>query len=69
MLAYFAEHKGEILSREQLLSEIWQFDFVGDSRMVDVQISHLREKIEEDTKKPLYIKTVRGFGYKMEDPT
>ncbi len=69
LLVYLTQHKGEILSREQLLNSIWEFDFVGDSRIVDVQVSHLRDKIEEDTKKPLYIKTVRGFGYKMEDPT
>lgn len=69
LLVYLTQYKGEILSREQLLNSVWEFDFVGDSRIVDVQVSHLREKIEEDTKNPLYIKTVRGFGYKMEDPT
>ena len=37
-------------------------------RIVDVHISHLREKIEKDTKKPLYIKTIRGLGYKLEEP-
>lgn len=68
LLVYLAEHKGQILSREQLLSSVWDYDFVGDTRIVDVQVSHLREKIEEDTKHPQYIKTVRGFGYKMEDP-
>lgn len=68
LLVYLAEHKGQILSREQLLSSVWDYDFVGDTRIVDVQVSHLREKIEEDTKHPKYIKTVRGFGYKMEDP-
>ncbi len=67
LLVYLAEHKGQILSREQLLSSVWDYDFVGDTRIVDVQVSHLREKIEEDTKHPKYIKTVRGFGYKMED--
>lgn len=69
VLVFLTEHKGEILSREQLLHAVWEFDFVGDSRIVDVQVSHLREKIEEDTRKPSYIKTVRGFGYKMEDYT
>ena len=68
LLVYLAEHKGQILSREQLLSSVWDYDFVGDTRIVDVQVSHLREKIEEDTKHPQYIKTVRGFGYKMEAP-
>jgi len=69
LLVYLAKHKGQILSREQLLSSVWEYDFVGDTRIVDVQISHLRDKIEEDSKQPMYIKTVRGFGYKLEDPT
>lgn len=68
LLVYLAEHKDQILSREQLLSAVWDYDFVGDTRIVDVQVSHLREKIETDTKHPQYIKTVRGFGYKMQDP-
>lgn len=67
LLVYLMKHKGQILSREQLLHSVWEFDFVGDTRIVDVQISHLREKIETDTKNPQYIKTVRGFGYKMEE--
>lgn len=66
LLVYLTQHQGDILSREQLLNAVWGFDFVGDSRIVDVQVSHLREKIEEDTKNPDYIKTMRGFGYKME---
>jgi len=67
LIAYLTAHKGQILSREQLLSAVWGYDFVGDTRIVDVQVSNLREKIEVDTKKPQYIKTVRGFGYKMEE--
>ena len=50
------------------MNVIWNYDFVGDTRIVDVHISHLREKIEQDTKKPAYIKTVRGLGYKLEEP-
>lgn len=69
LLVYLAEHKGQILSREQLLHAVWDYDFVGDTRTVDVQVSHLRDKIEVDSKKPKYIKTVRGFGYKLEEPT
>ncbi len=41
---------------------------LGDTRIVDVHVSHLREKIEENTKKPIFIKTVRGIGYKFEEP-
>lgn len=69
LLVYLIQHKGQILSREQLLSSVWEYDFVGDTRIVDVQVSHLRDKIEADSKNPTYIKTVRGFGYKLEDPT
>jgi two-component system alkaline phosphatase synthesis response regulator PhoP len=68
LLLYLAQNKGRVLTRDQLLSAVWNYDFAGDTRIVDVHISHLREKIEEDTKKPVYIKTIRGLGYKLEDP-
>ena len=68
LLLHLARHKGRVLTRDQLLSAVWNYDFAGDTRIVDVHISHLREKIEEDTKKPVYIKTVRGLGYKLEEP-
>ncbi|MEI2401252.1 response regulator transcription factor, partial [Paenibacillus phytohabitans] len=64
LLAYLAKNKGRVLSRDQLLSAVWNYDFAGDTRIVDVHISHLREKIEKDSKKPSMIKTVRGLGYK-----
>lgn len=66
LLQYMASHPGRVMTRDQLLNAVWNYDFVGDSRIVDVHISHLREKIEEDTKQPKYIKTVRGLGYKLE---
>lgn len=68
LLLYLARRTGRILSREQLLNAIWNYDFSGETRIVDVHISHLREKIEKDTKKPDYIITARGFGYKLEEP-
>ncbi|MFO8068599.1 MAG: response regulator transcription factor, partial [Alkalibacterium sp.] len=68
LLVYLAENKNRILSREQLLLAIWDYDFSGETRIVDVHISHLRDKIEENPKKPYYIKTARGFGYKLEVP-
>jgi two-component system, OmpR family, alkaline phosphatase synthesis response regulator PhoP len=68
LLVYLARHKNRVLSREQLLSAVWNYDFVGDTRIVDVHISHLREKIEANTRKPIYIKTIRGLGYKLEEP-
>ncbi|QED48897.1 response regulator transcription factor [Cytobacillus dafuensis] len=68
LLLYLAKNKGRVLTRDQLLSAVWNYDFAGDTRIVDVHISHLREKIEQDTKKPIYIKTIRGLGYKLEEP-
>ena len=68
LLLYLAKNKGRVLTRDQLLSAVWNYDFAGDTRIVDVHISHLREKIEEDSKKPVYIKTIRGLGYKLEEP-
>ncbi len=69
LLVYLVRHKGRVLTREQLLSAVWNYDFVGDTRIVDVHVSHLREKIEENTRKPEYIKTIRGLGYKLEEPS
>ncbi|ARK31696.1 response regulator transcription factor [Halalkalibacter krulwichiae] len=69
LLLYLANHKGRVLTRDQLLNAVWNYEFVGDTRIVDVHISHLREKIEANTKKPTYIKTIRGLGYKLEEPS
>ncbi|GIO01214.1 DNA-binding response regulator [Brevibacillus halotolerans] len=66
LLQYLASNVGRVLTRDQLLNAVWNYDFVGDSRIVDVHVSHLREKLEQDTKNPRYIKTVRGLGYKLE---
>ncbi|WP_070120517.1 response regulator transcription factor [Bacillus marinisedimentorum] len=68
LLVYLARNLGRVLSRDQLLSSVWNYDFAGDTRIVDVHISHLREKIEPNSRKPVYIKTIRGLGYKMEEP-
>lgn len=68
LLHYFMQNENIILSRDQLLNAVWDYEFVGDTRIVDVHVSRLREKIEVDSKKPQYIKTVHGFGYKLENP-
>jgi two-component system alkaline phosphatase synthesis response regulator PhoP len=67
LLVYFIQNKNRVLTRDQLLSAVWNYDFAGDTRIVDVHVSHLREKIEDNTKKPIFIKTVRGIGYKFEE--
>ena len=69
LLLFFAKHRGKVLSRDQLLNGVWDFEYDGDTRIVDVHVSHLREKIEDNPKKPKYIQTIRGFGYKMEGPS
>ena len=61
----FLQKPKRVWSREQLLERIWGIDYVGDSKTVDVHIRWIREKIEEDASAPIYIKTVRGFGYKF----
>ncbi|SFI82228.1 response regulator transcription factor [Thermoflavimicrobium dichotomicum] len=66
LLLYMVNHRGKVLSRDQLLNAVWNYDYIGDSRIVDVHVSHLRDKIEEDSRNPAYIKTVRGIGYKFE---
>ena len=66
LLLFFAEHKGKMLSREFILERVWGWDFIGDSRTVDVHVRWLRQKIEEDASAPKRIITVRGGGYRFE---
>lgn len=66
LLLFFAKRPGKVWSREQLLEGVWGFDYSGQTRMVDIHVSHLREKIEADPKHPQLLKTVRGFGYIFE---
>jgi len=66
LLLFFAQHKGQMLSREYVLERVWGWDFIGDSRTVDVHVRWLRQKIEEDTREPKRIVTVRGGGYRFE---
>ena len=68
LLVYFMKRKDRVINRETLLERIWQYDFAGQSRIVDVHISHLRDKIEPDPKRPVYLVTVRGFGYRFQEP-
>lgn len=66
LLLFLAEHKGQMLSREFILERVWGWDFIGDSRTVDVHVRWLRQKIEPDAAKPTRIVTVRGGGYRFE---
>jgi DNA-binding response OmpR family regulator len=66
LLLFFAEHKGKMLSREFILERVWGWDFIGDSRTVDVHVRWLRQKIEKNASSPTRIVTVRGGGYRFE---
>jgi len=66
LLAFLAGNKGLVFSREQLLENVWGYDYAGDTRTVDVHIRWLRQKIERDAGHPRYLVTVRGTGYKLE---
>lgn len=66
LLAFLAGNKGLVFNREQLLEKVWSYDFAGDTRTVDVHIRWLRQKIESNPSKPVYLITVRGTGYKLE---
>lgn len=66
LLTFLAQHQGQVLSREFILERVWGWDFIGDSRTVDVHVRWLREKIENDPANPRRIITVRGAGYRFE---
>ncbi|MGN6700771.1 MAG: winged helix-turn-helix domain-containing protein [Thermomicrobiales bacterium] len=66
MLAFLARHPGQVFTRQQLLDQVWDFEFYGDPSTVTVHIRRLREKVEPDPMRPNYLKTVWGVGYKFE---
>ncbi len=66
LLLFFAQHKGQMLSREFILERVWGWDYFGDSRTVDVHVRWLRQKIEKEAAEPVRIVTVRGGGYRFE---
>ncbi len=67
LLHVFARHPGLVLSREQLVRQVWEYDYYGDDRVVDVHVGRLRKKIEDEPASPTLITTVRGAGYRFED--
>lgn len=68
LLLFLCRYRGKVLSRQQLLHGVWDYHFLGDTRIVDVHISHLRDKIEDNPRNPEYIITVRSVGYKLATP-
>jgi two-component system, OmpR family, alkaline phosphatase synthesis response regulator PhoP len=67
LLKFMLEHSGQALSRDFLSTHVWGFEDISGARIVDVHVSHLRDKIEPNSKVPIYIKTVRGIGYKLAE--
>lgn len=66
LLLFFVQHPGRVFTREQILDEVWGYDFYGGPRTVDVHIRWLRQKIEDDPSAPQRLRTVRGSGYLFE---
>ena len=65
LLQYFVEHKNKVLSRDELLDEVWGYDATPVTRTVDVHVATLRQKLEEVPAKPRHLLTVHGRGYKF----
>ena len=66
LLLELARHRGQVLTREALLNRVWGYDYLGDSRLVDMAVKRLRDKLGDDPSAPRYISTVRGVGYRFE---
>lgn len=67
LIKYLAENPGKVMSREELMSAVWQYDYFGDLRAVDVAVRRLREKVEDNPSEPQYVITKRGAGYYFAD--
>lgn len=65
LLEILIKNRGKILQRETLLDKIWGYEYIGETRTVDVHIRYIRKKIEEDDKNPKFIETIRGIGYRF----
>ncbi|OLF19236.1 response regulator transcription factor [Actinophytocola xanthii] len=68
LLIEFARHPNQVLSRQALLKRVWEYGYVGDSRIVDATVARLRAKVEDDPANPALLRTVRGLGYRLTPP-
>ena len=68
LLYYLARHIGQVMTREHLLQTVWGYDYFGDVRTVDVTVRRLREKIEDNPSRPIWLVTRRGVGYYLRNP-
>jgi len=66
LLLELARRPGQVFTRELLLERVWNYEYLGDSRLVDVAVQRLRGKVEDDPKEPKHVKTVRGVGYRFD---
>ncbi len=68
LLALFLQNPGKVLSRQELMKQVWETEYLGDTRTLSVHVRWLREKIEDDPSQPQFLRTVRGVGYRFEVP-
>ena len=68
LLALFLRNPGKVLSRSEIIKQVWETDYVGDTRTLSVHIRWLRTKIEDDADAPQFLRTVRGVGYRFDVP-
>jgi two-component system alkaline phosphatase synthesis response regulator PhoP len=66
LLLVLASNPGIVLTRERLMEKVWGYEYIGDTRTVDVYIRHLREKLADNADSPRFIQTVRGVGYRFK---
>jgi DNA-binding response OmpR family regulator len=66
LLKVLMDSEGQVINREELFKIVWETEYIGDTRTLDVHVSWLRQAIEENPRRPRYIKTVRGLGYKLD---
>ena len=67
LLAFLVRHRGQVFTREQLLADVWGYDYAGETRTVDVHVHWLRAEIESDPRRPAVLETVRGTGYVLRE--
>jgi two-component system response regulator MtrA len=68
LLVELAQRPGQVFTRELLLDRVWGYEYLGDSRLVDVAVQRLRAKVEDDPARPTLITTIRGVGYRLDPP-
>jgi len=68
LLAFFMKNPGQVLTRQEIMKEVWETDYLGDTRTLSVHVRWVREKIEDDPNSPRFLRTIRGVGYRFEVP-